>query len=552
MVKVNPWFGGIAAILCSFWVAGPLVAQQETDASTTSFSVTPKRLSDYDIPGLDVRVNLKSVVSWDVVQLIDFLAARGGIKSMVIGKGVGGMNTKLRFDDVTVGEALDVVLSMNSLAFRVEGEILTILTDAEYRTIYGESFYNQREKIIIPLRYADAVRVSTMLGAIKSTIGTIVSDPVTGNLILIDTPNKLAEMKAVIRATDIPTEERVVDTETKSFELKYGDIATIEPRIADILSENHGRIWSDERTKTMIVSDLPHKMRQIDQLVMLFDRRPRQVFIESKIVQIQLQDDFRLGINWSHLFQGMDPRFSLAASVAPISAAILGGDLSKPAGRLEYNTIAAGQDLTMVIDALKQVGDTRVLSNPHVACLDGEAATIKVITDEPYAEAQLESGSTNIVGETIKFIEVGVTLDVAPRINEDNMITMEIRPEFSTVIGTYEAYRSVPIVRRSYAETDVLVKNEETIIIAGMIETDTDDTISAVPFLGAIPLLGHLFKSTRQATVNRELIVFITPRIVSGDKSYLRMNDMRKKPKPMRSLGFADASASSKKLKPLR
>ena len=71
MVKVNPWFGGIAAILCSFWVAGPRVAQQETDASTTSFSVAPKRLSDYDIPGLDVRVNLKSVVSWDVVHVVE-------------------------------------------------------------------------------------------------------------------------------------------------------------------------------------------------------------------------------------------------------------------------------------------------------------------------------------------------------------------------------------------------------------------------------------------------------------------------------------------------
>jgi type II secretory pathway component GspD/PulD (secretin) len=542
----------MSVFLCALLVVGSLSAQQGPETAVDNFSVGPKRLSDYDIPGLEVKVNLKSVVSWDVVQLIDFLADRGGIKSIIIGQGVDGMNTKLRFDDVTVGEALDVVLSMNSLAYTVKGDILTILTDAEYRTLYGESFYNQREKIIVPLRYADAVRVSTMLGAIKSTIGTIVSDPVTGNLILIDTPDKIIEMQAVIRATDIPSEERVGATETKTFELKYGDIATIEPRIADILSKNHGSVWSDERTKTLIVTDLAHKMRQIDQLVMLFDRRPRQVFIESKIVQIGLHDDYRLGINWNHLFQGMDPRFSLSAAVSPVPVAILGGDLSKPVGRLEYNTIAAGQDLSVVLDALKTVGDTRILSNPHVACLDGEEAAIKVVTDQPYAEAQFLVGSTHVVGQTIKFIEVGVTLMVRPRINEDEMIKMEIHPEFSSVVGTYQATHNVPIVRRAFADTDVLVKNEETIIIAGMIETDTNDTVSAVPFLGAIPLLGQLFKSTRQDTVNRELIVFLTPRIVTGDKAYLRMKDMRKKPKPMRSLGFSDASASSKRLKPLR
>ncbi len=552
MLKLSPLCGGISVALCAAFIVGPLSAQNVQDGAADQFAVGPKRLSDYDIPGLDVRVNLKSVVSWDVVQLIDFLAERGGIKSIVIGRGVAGMNTKLRFDDVSVGEALEVVLSMNSLAYTVKSGILTILTDAEYRTIYGESFYNQRQKTIVTLQYADAVRVSTILGPIKSTIGTIVSDPVTGNLILIDTPSKIAEMLAVIRATDIPTEERVVNTETKTFELKYADIAVIEPRVADVLSENHGRVWSDERTKTLIVTDLAHKMRQVDQLITLFDRRPRQVFIESKIIQIGLTDDYRLGVNWNHLFQGLDPRFSLASAITPVPVALLGGDLKPVAGRLEYNTIAAGQDLNVVVDALKSVGDTRILSNPHVACLDGEQAAIKVITDQPYAEAQLESGSTNIVGETIKFIEVGVTLEVAPRINEDNLIQMDIKPEFSSVIGTYEAYRSVPIVRRAFAETSVLVKNEETIIIAGMIETDTDDTVSSVPFLGAIPIIGYLFKSTRQETINRELIVFLTPRIVSGEKSYLRMNDMAKKPKPMRSIGFADASASSKKLKALR
>jgi type II secretory pathway component GspD/PulD (secretin) len=230
----------------------------------------------------------------------------------------------------------------------------------------------------------------------------------------------------------------------------------------------------------------------------------------------------------------------------PIS--VLGGDVSVPSGKLDFTTIAGGHDLNVMVDALKTVGETKLLSNPHVAVLDGEEATIKVITDEPYAVASLETGTTNVVGEEIKFIEVGVSLGVTPRVSSDGMISMLIQTEISSVIGTYNAFREVPIVRKAVADTSVMIRNRETVIIAGMIDNVKEDIESRVPFFGAVPVVGTLFKSMREQTQSNELIVFLTPRIVTGEKPYLRMRDMKKRTKPMRVVG----KRGSKSMKPLR
>ena len=205
--------------------------------------------------------------------------------------------------------------------------------------------------------------------------------------------------------------------------------------------------------------------------------------------------------------------------------------------------------LNAAINALKTVGDTKILSNPHVAVISGEEATIKVVTDQPYAEAQLESGSTNVVGESIQFIEVGVILSVTPEINDEGMIIMAIKPEVSSVVGNYPAFRSVPIIQKAYAETTVMIKDGETIIIAGMIRNEKSESQSRMPFFGRIPLIGWLFKSVADTSATKETIVFLSPRIISGEEPVLLLKDMKKRPKPLRSVG---TRTSRKSMKPVR
>ncbi len=539
------WILPVGIIIAQEPVSGPVSGVEHV--SSANLRVGPKQLKDYGIVGLDNRVNLKAITDWDVVQLIEFLGYRGGLPNVVIGSGVSGLTTKLKFDDVTVGDALDVVLSVNNLAFIVKGGIITIMSDAEYQRLYGTSFYDQKQVQIHELKYADAVRVAQLLEPLKSTIGTIVSDQMTGTLILIDTPAKIKEMEAIIASADIATLSRQLPTITKTFVLQYAETATMQTEVAAVLSQEAGTVRTDQRTRTLIVTDLPHKMAEVERVIAMFDRRPKQVFVEAKIVQVTLSDDYRLGINWNHLFNGLNPRFSLQSAASPIAISSLGG-AGTPTGRMQFNTIAAGGDLEVVLDALKSVGETKILSNPHVAVMDGDEAMIKVITDQPYAEASLESGTTNVVGESIQFIEVGVSLAVTPRINDHDLISFDIKPEISSKIGDYNAYRSVPIIRKSMAETSVMIKNGETIIIAGMIQNETSKQQSSVPLLGRIPLLGLLFRSTSDVTKSDELIVFLTPRIITGERPFLRMKDVKKTAKPMRTAG----PRGTKKLKSLR
>lgn len=509
-----------------------------------------KRLRDLDLPGLKDPVSLHALDPWDVVQVIDYLAFKGGLKNIVVSKGVAGMTTKLKFENVPVGDALEVVLSVNNLAYVVQSGIVTVMTDAEYTTQHGVSFYDKKQVRVVSLKYADPARVAAVLGPVKSAIGTIVSDAVTGNLILIDTPDRIREMTAIVEKADLSTVARVVPTETRTYTLQYAETESVHKEILTLVTPEVGSIRVDARSRTMIVTDLTNKLERIDAVVRAFDRRPKEVFIEAKVVQVGLSDEYRLGIDWNHLFQGANPRMSASSRVSP---PLLGtrGAASAPGsgyGSLSYQTIMAGGDLRIVLDALKTVGDTKILSNPHVAVKDGEEATIKVVRDEPYAEAQLESGTTNVIGESFKFIEVGVSLSVKPRINEQGVVSMSIKPQVSSVEGSYQARYAVPVVQKSYAETSVLIRDGETIIIAGMIEDVKAKRMTGVPFLGRIPLFGALFRSETETTESKEMIVFLTPRVITGDEPVALIRDMRKQPKDLRPV---DGSVD-KELKPLR
>jgi type II secretory pathway component GspD/PulD (secretin) len=523
----------------------PAEALQQAESRTAAPAATgsPHRLAEMDLPGLDNRVNLQSLEPWDAVQLIEFLAHRGGLKNIVIGKNVQGLTTKLKFDDVSVRDALEIVLSVNALAYEIKGGIITVMTDADYEMLHGASFYDQKKVRIVSLKYADPTHVGQLLEPVKTERGTIVADQVAGSLILIDTPPKIAEMLEIVRRADLPTISRVLDTETRTFRLQYADVEDIQAEITPLLSEAAGSIQTDNRTKTLIVTDLPHTMRRIEQVVEAFDGRHRQVFIEAKIVEVDLNDDYRLGINWEHVFEGLDPRMALETRIVP-SVSGSGGTFTPPGGaaQLSYRTILGGGDLSVVLAALKQVGETRILSNPHVAVMDGEEATIKVVRDEPYAEAQLEGGTTNVVGERLSFIEVGVKLDVTPRINDAGFISMNINPEVSTVVGEYQAFRSVPIVQKAYAETSVMVRDGETIIIAGLIRNSKEKQSNRVPFFGRVPLLGYMFRSEFDTVQTSETVVFLTPRVITGEEPVLLMKDMKKAPKPLRSVGGREAA----------
>jgi type II secretory pathway component GspD/PulD (secretin) len=445
-----------------------------------------------------------------------------------------------------VADALEVVLSANQLAYEIRGGVLAILTDAEYQAKYGRSFLDLKQTRILTLTYADPARVAQMLGSVKSTAGTVVADPVSGTLIVVDTPDRIAMMSEVVARTDIRTGGRIVPTETRAFQLQYADVQTIVPEIQTMLTKDVGVLKSDNRTRSILVMDLPHVLRRIEDVVRLFDRRPRQVFIEARIVEVTFNDAFSMGVNWSHIFQGINPRFSLETVGTTLGADRAAGDRTL---QLNYNTIAAGGDLSLVLEALKTVGKTDILSNPQIAVLDGEEARIEVVEDQPYKEQQFEAGSTNVTGTTYLFKKVGVQLAVTPRINDEDMISIQVRPETSTISTWYDGVEQegTPVVKQSVAETTVMVRDGVTIIIGGLKDKRVIRSSNVIPVLGQLPLIGRLFRYERSSTRDSEVVVFLTPRIVTGEQPYGIEQD---RPKTIKVLKTEDSPSAPDPMPP--
>jgi general secretion pathway protein D len=164
---------------------------------------------------------------------------------------------------------------------------------------------------------------------------------------------------------------------------------------------------------------------------------------------------------------------------------------------------------------------TNILSSPRITALNNEEAKILVGSTEPYVTTTTTTPATGAVttAESVNFIDVGVKLFVTPVIHDDDYITMKIKPEVSSVTRfvTTGNKNTIPVVETSEAETTVMVKNGVTIVIGGLIKDEKIASVSKVPILGDIPLIGLAFKNTDEILRKTELVIFLTPQIISGD-----------------------------------
>jgi general secretion pathway protein D len=385
------------------------------------------------------------------------------------------------------------------------------MSEAEYEALHGFRYHDQRRVRTITLKYASAPRVATMLDGIRSSIGRILADEGTGTLVLVDVPERLDQMAASVERLDLETVVRPSPTVTEVFPLKYNRAEDLGANLTTALTPGIGALRSDKKTNTLVINDLAHRMPEFRKMIDAFDQKTRQVFIEAKILQVTLSDEFDIGVEWETIFK--DPwlnRLDLKA-LLPTSVSSF--------GKVSVGTIGADH-LGLVVKALQRFGKTDVLSTPHIAALDNQEATILVGTKEVYVTSTTNTAtSASTVSESVNFIDVGIKLNVTPTINEDGFVSMKIRPEVSSVSRTVTTAQGnqVPVVETSTAETTVMVKDGTTIVLGGLIKDRTARVTNQIPVLGSIPILGMAFRFKDDEQVKTELVVFLTPHIITGE-----------------------------------
>ncbi len=314
---------------------------------------------------------------------------------------------------------------------------------------------------------------------------------------------------------------------TEVFPLSYATAKDVPDVIQEMLSER-GRVKFDERTNTVIVTDVPSTLFQIKEVVARLDQRTPQVLIESRIVETKLEKTENLGIDWSDSVSMSQTATSFGSSFPFPADTTLGGlgnrFLASPVTK--SNTVSlgtlTGPAMSLTLNALKQRTNTKVISNPTLTVLNNQEAKIHIGDEYPIPTFSVDpsTGRTTVSGFQTKTI--GTVLTVSPHVNPSQEIVVDLKPEVITPVAnvTFDVGGgnsvSLPRFSTQTVTTQVRILDGHTIAIGGLIKETKVKQATRVPVLGDIPVVGLLFTNNREfdgssgPTLQQDLLIFLT------------------------------------------
>jgi type IV pilus secretin PilQ/predicted competence protein len=313
------------------------------------------------------------------------------------------------------------------------------------------------------------------------------------------------------------------NTETRVLKCNYADAKELKPTVESNIGEV-GKIVVDERTNSLVVTDTPENMRMLRALVEELDSPTGQVLIEARIVELTDIDGSDIGVTWQGYDEldeaALEKNVSVGGSFNYREKDLLDGLLKLTVGRLEYfeDPSRALEDLNVTLEALVTTGKAKLLATPQVLTVNNKEAKIEITESVALAKKVTINGLTGQVTEEIVFGDIGVTLSVTPHINDENFITMVVSPVVSSARKSTFFPDEAADTKKRTATTTVMVKDAQTIVIGGLLRNEESETFYKVPLLGDIPLLNLLFRKKVANTNNNEVVVFLTPRIVTADE----------------------------------
>ncbi len=454
-------------------------AAETTDAESSLFSET----KEYE--GQRLTLNFQDIETRAVLQL---LAETSG-KNIVVSDTVQG-NVTLRLRNVPWDQALDIVMTTKGLDMRQNGNVIMVapaeeiaaretadleaqLAIAELEPVYSE---------FLQVNYAKAADLAGLIagageGSMLSERGSIAVDDRTNTLLIQDTAERLQNIRRMVRTLDIPIkqvliESRIVivnDDFSRDIGVRLG--LTGFDLGSDTLTTYSG---SGQGTDTMINSAL-------ENLADPANGTPFPIEIPT-----------------------LTNRYNVALPIA------------NPAGRIALAILGDDYLVDLELSALEAEGRGEIVSTPRVITANQKEANIEQGVEIPYQQSA-SSGAT-----TIQFKKAVLSLTVTPQITPDNNIIMDLRvhkDNVGDIISTGGLGGTVPSIDTRAVETQVLVRDGQTVVLGGIYETERRETINKVPLLGDIPYLGAAFRSKQRTNNKAELLIFVTPRILEEGSS---------------------------------
>jgi general secretion pathway protein D len=325
--------------------------------------------------------------------------------------------------------------------------------------------------------------------------------------------------------------------------------------LADIgLAEGQFRFIADETTNSIIVTTTPRQWTDIEPTVRQLDKMPRQVLIEVLVAEITLQDDTKLGMDWAlktGSFRFVQQSITTSTGGTPTVNAPTGLDglgaataiAGLPGAGLTAFAFATDKFFAM-LNALASENRVNVISNPHVMTSENKKAIVNVSTSIPIVTSQQTGtlsapvvttgttlATTGSLNQTVEYRDAGVVLTVTPRIGERGTVALDVKQEVND-IGDPEPPTGSRRINKREAETAVVLLNNQTLVMAGLIQERRGASDRGIPILSRIPFLGFLFGFKERTVEKRELILLITPRVVGTPVDAQRVTDQMRRATP--------------------
>ncbi|MDD5194273.1 MAG: secretin N-terminal domain-containing protein [Candidatus Omnitrophica bacterium] len=575
-------FKKFCALYLAFILTCPLgspgvLAQISQDADKQILPAASAKDNDLNKEAQEERISL-NLRNIEIIEALKFFSLKSGYNIVPTQK-VSGRVT-LNVENVAVKDVFDIMLRSNTLAYDKRGDIYNVMTEAEYKQLYGRNFFDTRQVKVFRLKYAIPEQAFSLLDALKSDIGRLLVESESGSVVIIDTPARIAQAQAALEAMEQKNSFKV-------FTLKYAKARDVEEQLkAQLDLKKVGMVKADERTNQVIVQTLPERMKNIEELIASLDKKTKAVLIDCKIIKIKLGDQLDKGIQWEGLFEiakqyGMaylgsypfsamtagitSPTFNTRSDVYNASGQIgmypFSGTTSSlnssakvtPGKNMHIGIVDGKRDFDVLVNYLQTLGKSKIIASPSLAVVNNQEAKIHIGERQAYITTTTTTGTTtSTVSEEVTYVDVGVRLSVTPTINDDGYITMKVKPEISSIIGTIKSSSNnlVPIIDTNTAETTVLAKDGSTIILGGLGREERAESSEGVPYLSNIPIIGFLFKNSTRKMERVELVIMITPIIFEGDK-FVTVKDADKFPvKPAKKFDVFKPEVAPQQIKP--
>lgn len=448
------------------------------------------------------------VVNVEILDVLKLLSKRSGL-NIVVGPEIKGQ-VSIFLKDVPIREGLKTILQSRGLAYYEEDGIFKVISEREYQERFGIPFGDVRTMRTFPVRHADATELAATLNFMKSPAGKIVVDGRSNTLVVTDTPRALDDMHRLVVRSDRPLV-------TRAIKIRYARIEDLEAKLQDAMRKSFGHFAIDKRSNKIFITDIPSRVSRISAMIKAFDVKTPQVLIEAKVIEVHLTDGYRQGINWNAVLRN-------ASLSIPLN-------VTAPTGSSLTTLTSSRGDLTVVLQAIEAMGKTNTLSSPRITALDNQEAKLAVATKQPYvSQTVVQTTNSTNTADNVQFVDVGVTLNVQPRILSGGLIEMKIKPQVSASTSSLELQgvasgsntaftrTRIPIVTTQELETVVTVRSGTTIIVGGLIQDQQGKQRQGVPFLRRMPVVGHLFSSESDNFDKTELVMFLTPTLVEDEE----------------------------------